>query len=134
MTSYMDSQLDPFLQAEQEKEAEHKEYFLRGKIVAICEAVLAEEIGVIAASRRLSGLGLELLENRDEDFVMFDGISSETDHLPVDIERRNWSVEALEAKDKEIAECEALYKEDVFAACKHILERFDLRDSTSSTG
>ncbi len=31
-----------------------EEYYIRGKIVAICEAVLAEEIGIIAASRTLS--------------------------------------------------------------------------------
>ena len=83
-------------------------------------------MGVIAASRRLSALGLQLFDGRDEDFETFDGVDSETEHLPVDIERRNWSVEALGTKDKEIAECEALHKEDVFAACKHILERFNL--------
>lgn len=29
----------------------NEEYYLRGKIVAICEATVAEEIGIIAASR-----------------------------------------------------------------------------------
>lgn len=68
------------------------------KIVAICEAVLAEEIGVIAASRRLSALGLELFERRHEDFITFAAVHTETDHVPVDIERRNWSTEALKRK------------------------------------
>jgi hypothetical protein len=68
----------------------NEEYYTRGKIVAICEATLAEEIGIIAASRRLSALGLRLFGSRHEDFIMFDVVDSETDHLPVDTERKNW--------------------------------------------
>src|SRR5215203_5072146 len=101
-----------------------KEYYLRGKIVAICEATLAEEIGIIAASRRLSSLGLELFDERHEDFITFDAVDSETDDLPVDIERHNWSAEALKRKDVEIAKAEAVYKDDVLAACKKLIERF----------
>ena len=101
-----------------------EEYYIRGKIIAICEATLAEEIGIIAASRRLSALGLELFDGRHEDFIMFDGVDTETDHLPVDIERKNWSEEALKRKDVEIAEAEASYKDEVFAACRKLIERF----------
>ena len=102
----------------------NEEYYIRGKIVAICEAVLAEEIGIIAASRRLSALGLKLFDGRHEDFVLFDAVDSETDHLPVDIERKNWSAEALKRKDEEIAEAEAVYKNDVMAACRKLIDRF----------
>jgi hypothetical protein len=41
---------------------------------------------------------------------MFDAVDSETDDLPVDIERKNWGSEALKRKDVEIAEAEAIYK------------------------
>ena len=64
--------------------------------------------------------------DHDEDFLTFVGIDSETDSLPVDWERRNWSVEALERKDKEIAEAEAFYQNDAFVACRKLIERFDL--------
>ena|ERR1041385_8564757 len=101
------------------------EDYIRGKIVAICEAVVAEEIGIIAASRRLSALGLELFGRHDEDFILFVAVDSETDHLPVDIERKNWSAEALKRKDVEIAEAEALYKNDVIAACTKLIGRFN---------
>ena len=103
---------------------EKQEYYIRGKIVAICEAVMAEEIGVIAASRHLSALGLELLGVRHEDFLTFDAIDTETDHLPVDKERKNWSTEALKRKDEEISEAEDLYKNNAIAACKKLVERF----------
>ena len=107
--------------------------FIRGKIVAICEAVLKEEIGVIAGSRRLHSLEFQLCDDHvgafhhDEDFLTFVAIDSETDHLPVDSERGNWSVEGLERKDKEIAKAKALYKDDAFAACRNLIERFDMK-------
>lgn len=123
----MNSQLDRFLAAENERNARDAEYFIRGQIVAICEAVLAEEIGVIAGSRRLNRLGLDLYGARDPDFITFAGVDSETDHLPVDAERANWSAEALERKDAEIAQAQKLYQEDVFLACRKLIERFRLK-------
>jgi len=122
----MNSQLDRFLAAENERNARDAEYFLRGQIVAICESILAEEIGVIAGSRRLSRLGLHFYGARDKDFITFDGVATETDHLPVDSERANWSPEALERKDREIAQAEKIYKEDVLSACRKLLEKFRL--------
>jgi hypothetical protein len=104
----------------------NEEYYIQGKIVAICEAVLAEEIGIIAASRRLSALGLQLFGRRHEDFITFDAVDSETDHLPVDTERRNWSAEALGRKDVEIAQAEASYKNNVIAACRKLIEQFGI--------
>jgi hypothetical protein len=107
--------------------------FLRGKIIAICEAILNEEIGIIAGSRRLNRLGTELLHNEvgwfqhDNDFLTFVAVDSETDYLPVDAERHNWSVEALERKDEEVAKAEALYKGDVFMACRKLVARFDMK-------
>ena len=110
--------------------------FVRGKIVAICEAILNEEIGVIAGSRILNKLEMELHHcevvqfDRDEDFTPFIGIDSETDHLPVDRERANWSAEALGRKDKQIAESEAFYKDSAFAACRNLIARFDMKNGT----
>ena len=123
----MNSQLDRFLAAENERNARDAEYFIRGQIVAICESVLAEEMGVIAGSRRLNRLGLQLYSAHDPDFITFTGVDSETDHLPVDAERANWSAEALERKDAEIAYAEKTYREDVFLACRKLIERFRLK-------
>ena len=107
-----------------EMRTEEYSIFLRGKIVAICEAMLREEIGIIAGSRRLVGLGLELFSDHDEDFLMFVAIDSETYHLPVDLERQNWSVEALERKDKEIESYEASAKADALETCRKLIRRF----------
>lgn len=98
--------------------------FIRGKIVAICEAMLREEIGIIAGSRRLAALGYELFGDHDEDFLTFVAVDSETDHLPVDVERQNWSVEALERKDQEIESYEVSAKSDALETCRKLVTRF----------
>ena len=109
------------------------EAFIRGKIVAICEAILDEEISVIAGSRRIHSFEFELDDDLDDDesykdLRPFIAIDSETQHLPVNWERRNWSADALERKDKEIAEAEAFYKDMAFAACRKLIARFDMND------
>ena len=109
----------------------NEEYYIRGKIVAICEAAVAEEINIISASRRLTALGLRLFDGHHEDFNTFRGVDSETDHLPVDTERKNWSAEALKRKDEEIAEAEAIYKKDVTAACWKLIERFAIDNKSA---
>ena len=107
--------------------------FIRGKIIAICESILNEEIGVIVGSRILCRLEHELFHRdegwfqNDEDFIAFIAINSETDHLPVDYERMNWSAEALERKDEEIAKAEAFYRDDAFEACRKLIARFDMK-------
>ena len=110
---------------------EERSAYLRGKVVAICEAILRSEMGAIPGSRILNRLEFDLLHHgasgcfdRDEDFIPFVAIDSETDHLPVDWERQNWSTEALERKDQEIATAEERAKEVVFPACKKLIERF----------
>jgi len=100
--------------------------FIRGKIVAVCEAMLREEIGIIAGSRKLTSLGLEFFGDHDEDFVMFVSIDSETDHLPVDLERQNWNIKALKRKDKEIENYEASAKADAFETCRKLIKRFSM--------
>ena len=97
--------------------------YLRGQMVAICEALLNEDIGVVNASRRLTSLGHELWENPNnvEGFTTFVAIESETDHLPVDKERHNWNEEALERKDKEIAEAEQSYRDSALQAASELL-------------
>lgn len=102
--------------------------FLQGKIIAICEAIKSEKIGVIAGSRTLVSLHFELFDENDEDFITFRAIDSETDHLPVDWERKNWSKGALEIKDKEITEYELFYKDEVFLACEKLIERFTIKN------
>ena len=102
--------------------------FLHGKVTAICEAILRGTLGVIAGSRILVDLHFELFEN-DSDFSVFRLIESDTDHLPVDKERKNWSAEALAGKDEEIKECELFYEDMALAACRELIKRFEIKNN-----
>ena len=103
---------------------ESQKIFLHGKIVAICEAMLNGKIGIIAGSRSLQSLGFELFKEHNEDFLIFLGIDSQTDHLPVDKERMNWNLEALDRKDVEISEWEKFYSDDALSQCTKLVEKF----------
>ena len=104
----------------------HEDYLSLRKeqMVGTAESILNGEIGVILGSRKMSSFGYELCDDFDLDFVAFIAVDSETDHLPVDIERSNWSFEALARKDIEIADAEAFYRESVLGACRKIIDRF----------
>lgn len=88
--------------------------------------MLKDEIGIILGSRKLIHLKHQLSDEFDEDFMIFVGIDSQTDHLPVDSERQNWSKESLELKDAEIEEQELYFKSDAFANCKKLIQRFNV--------
>ncbi len=96
----------------------------RGDIVRTAQEVIDGEIGIILGCRRLQSFRFRLADEHDEDFMLFVGVDSQTDHLPVDDERRNWSSEALARKDIEIAESENFFRNDVVAACHKVIARF----------
>jgi hypothetical protein len=70
-----------------------EEYFIRGQIVAICNAVIGEYVDVLAAACELNRLGFELFDQLDEDFKVFAGVCSEIEDLPIGHERQNWHPE-----------------------------------------
>jgi hypothetical protein len=101
--------------------------YISGKIVAICEAILREEIGVIPGARILQSLSFDLPQGADDDFSAFVTINSDTNHL-------KWSAEAVQRKDQEIAKAEQSAKELAFPACRKLIERFRMDvTSTEST-
>ena len=106
----------------------------RERLVAVARAILDGELGVILGARHIAGLFYAFEDEDDPDRLVWVGIDSETDHLPVDEERRNWSPQALARKDEEIAECEAFFKDTALKACRRLLLRFaDLPKQRSSS-
>ena len=97
------------------------EYFIRGEIVAICNAVIGNYIEVLAAACELNRLGFELFGELNEGFRDFSAICSEVDHLPIGEERQNWDPDVLAEKDKEVKKAAALYSEVIREACKPLL-------------
>ena len=105
---------------------EYREHLVivRNQVVEVCEAILHEEIGVLLGVRQLCRLHYDLFDQVDDDFVLFIGINSETDSLPIGDERQYWNEKILIEKDKEIAEIEARVKQDVFDTCQKLIKRF----------
>jgi hypothetical protein len=94
----------------------------RKRVRQIARSVLDAQLGVLAAARALTAL---LHRDRgivsEEDFNLFRGVESETDDLPLGKVREEWRADALIEKDREIARCEALWRDQVLAACTRIL-------------
>ena len=93
---------------------------------ALADRMLAGTENLIAGARELQRLGRWIVPDTrvDKDFVVLLAFDSETDHLPVDEERKNWDPAALQRKDREIAEYEKKWSQRVRAACSSIISRF----------
>jgi hypothetical protein len=97
----------------------------RARIVEIAQAILEERSGIIAGAREMMWLRLDVdPDQEDEDLLGMAGIESQTDHLPLGEVRQHWDAEALLAKDAELAEQEAFFRESALACCRAIAERY----------
>ncbi len=104
---------------------------LQMDVVKACRAVIDGDVGVIAASRKLRDLHCQMFQDVDDDFRIFIGIESETDHLPVGDERQYWNAAVLSEKDKEIAEYEDKKMKVVIESCKKLIDRFAISGGPS---
>jgi len=99
---------------------------MQREAVGIARRVTAGDLGIIAGCRQLTRLGHYLVEDSrvDPDFVVFIGVSCETDHLPLEDERSLWNPAAFEAKQAEVARLEEVSREKVWVACRSVIARF----------
>jgi hypothetical protein len=96
----------------------------QSQAVQIANAVLEGKTSILEAAPKLCSL---LLSNPEiasrEDCNLFNGIASETDDLPIGRVREEWHPDFLPEKDREIARCEALWRDDAMEACERIIVR-----------
>jgi len=90
----------------------------KARIVEISQSVLSGRINVLPAAREISGL-LHQIESEieSEDQLLFAGIASETDDLPIGTERQHWAEEAFAVKEVAIARYESVCRPLITAAC-----------------
>jgi hypothetical protein len=95
------------------------------KIAEIAGSIISGEVGLIAGSRQLWRLGLDVAPD-DRDILFLSGVASGSDEFYVtgDV-RQRWNPEALRAKDAELAAYEAGYRERVFEICRRLIQRYD---------
>jgi hypothetical protein len=94
---------------------------VKSRILSLSKQLLTGQLGVIAASRQLSPLRNEVETELAEVLVVFTGIDSETDTLPIGDVRQHWSPEALELKDREIRDAENIYRDSAIEAATQLL-------------
>src|SRR5690242_17753073 len=82
---------------------------VRQRAVALAEAILRNDLGIIEGARQLSSLAHELVEDWtvDTDFLVMGALDTETDHLPVGKVRELWDPAALKEKDALVQRIEA---------------------------
>ena len=91
---------------------------------ALARTIIDGEIGVIEGSRQMVVYGDRLHASDAEEFRIFRGIDSESDHLPIGHARQHWSASALKEKDAEIKGMEGFYRTQVIEAAMKILEKY----------
>jgi hypothetical protein len=96
------------------------------QILSLAKQFLAGELGVIAVSRKLSPLRHEVEAELAEVLVVFTGIDSESDALPIGDVRQYWSPDALASKDHEILEVDNFYRQSATEAATRLLELLEI--------
>lgn len=97
----------------------------RREAASIARSVLVDNFDPILAARQLGALrGSVGIAHDDPDFTMFVAIDSETDSLPVETERHQWSIEALTRLETEIAQARSWALSVGKPAFENVLRRF----------
>jgi hypothetical protein len=94
-------------------------------IATVAQKMLLGQTSIIEGSRQLVGLAAALDDDDiyDNDrFLIFRGIDSESDTLPTGQSRQYWNKEVLKKKDGEIADYEAIIRDDALKACRWLLD------------
>jgi hypothetical protein len=90
-------------------------------LLNIANAALNGEIGPVEAARSFTNyVGRD--QSLDKLLVIFIGVDSETDNLPLGDVRRLWNVDALKQKDNDIAAAELLYRNKINQACQKLVD------------
>lgn len=96
------------------------------EIVRVAHRLLSGEVSIIEGSREMTRVHFRShSDERDEEFLTFIGIASETDHLPVGDVRRHWAEDALVLKDTEITEAEEFFRERAIKAARILIHRYE---------
>jgi hypothetical protein len=98
----------------------------RRQVVKVVAEMLDRYISFLEGSIIIRGLENSIggVTFPGEDFIVFDRIVSETDHLPLPKQQSLWQPEALERIKPEIKEKEDKARTEATQACKNLIQRF----------
>jgi Protein of unknown function (DUF2489) len=101
--------------------------YAREKALKTASAILKGELGIIEGARVLSTLAPDLVADWkvDPDLLVLAALDSETDDLPLGKQRELWATTALAERDAIVLQMETDARQNVEAACRNILRRFN---------
>lgn len=105
----------------------HEEYvdMQRAAVVKIAQGMLDGSIPYLEGAIKLCSLRHEVdVPEDDEDFMAFVLVASETDHLPIGVQRQHWSEQSLARHEPEIQKSTLWAKNVSLSECKSLVERF----------
>jgi hypothetical protein len=85
------------------------------------EAVLRGDIPILEAADILRSVLIDTRLGGSQPSLLFSGVSSETDGLPIGTVRQYWAKTALEEKDRQAADYEARIRNQFLAACRDVI-------------
>lgn len=102
---------------------------LGAEAARLADGIQSGDVDFLKAVRRLAALRFEIAAcERDEDFLLFAGIDSETDHLPHSGMREICAPAWLEKCDQEVRDLQSFYRQSIASACERISSRFTSKE------
>lgn len=105
----------------------HKEHMTcnRKKVGEITTSMLNGTVDYLQGAIKLTQLHFEAEASEDDkDFLIFTGIASEIDHLPIGNIRKNWSKKSLERHEAEILKLTKWAKDVSLSECRSLAKRY----------
>jgi hypothetical protein len=96
------------------------------QVLAMAKQLIAGRLGVIAAARKLSCFRHDFDPDLVTPLTVFIGVASEMDDLPVGDVRQYWAADALERKDRDIAEAERFYRDSAIEAATELVRLLEV--------
>jgi hypothetical protein len=98
---------------------------LREEATAIARGLTSGDVLLLDGARRIASLRFQIKGcERDEDFMVFVAIDSETDHIPKTSARGLCTPSWLEACDAELRDIGVFYERQIHDACNKLIARF----------
>ena len=104
----------------------HDEYRLglRQQAIELAHEMLASDDDLIVRCRKMSRLLTELNAPREQPYLIFVAVDSETDHLPLTVEPELLDPEYRLRCLKEAEEAGRFYRDGITEGCRAVLELF----------
>jgi len=101
------------------------EYDQLRKAKETAEGALRGDVPIMEAARILTSALIDTRLNRAEPTLLFNGVFSETDDLPIGRVRQNWATDALREKDYLAADYRVRIRDQFLGACRQIIGLID---------